>query len=718
MNKNNYFIGLLLCIFMSITGCGGTSSSGSGTSSANSVKEVANSSFSGSLVDETDQPIIDAIVTLGGVEANDLTDRNGDFSISGIDNAECQTLAVLADGYEPFAAEIQTSLSELTLCEEQNTETRQVASITGQLKSASSVNNARFSGRNVQILRLDPPAVLRINSPINNATYAIPPACSSPVKTVSGMVSLQDKKTFLHDVILVIDTSGSTTRGTGTDLDEDGTTDTVLDVETEMARRIARTINDGGGRVGLIKFARAYDSDGDRVTEQTRLIGDVAAYSNLDEFEVQLETILNEGSDGGTDTGFAIELAVDSLLAAGSIALDTEDDQQGTVEAQEVTPYRSIILLSDGIPTLPSGSGLTQEAGDRQATLDSAQYAADNNIRIYPVVIEPEDATEHRLTTLPAVQAISGTPGQFLRVNLNSIESIGDLVERLPLSGVRDIAVHISSTGQQLVLNVDSTGRFETDIAVSESENTLEFSIDSGLSSQGLHESITFSVIDSSNASFADIADSSSVSDISNLNFAFGVRVKGSRLQNAITDYAPYARPIQSFRTIQAQSTEVSIRPIYKSAGYRSTHGYFIYDRNNPPTSGEAIIENLTEDNVLFYANVNNGDLTASSVPYLVSVPAGSEIGFFVIPDGTIAQAKAGTSKTPLFSLNELNPGSFVQALAFYNPYALDNNSLSQQGLLISFEDVPVATHSDRDFADVIFELTYVSPVYEQLGCQ
>jgi hypothetical protein len=53
---------------------------------------------------------------------------------------------------------------------------------------------------------------------------------------------------------------------------------------------------------------------------------------------------------------------------------------------------------------------MTQEQEDRIATLDAAYRALDAEARIYPIVIQPIDYTRI-LTTMPAVQAITGVPG-------------------------------------------------------------------------------------------------------------------------------------------------------------------------------------------------------------------------------------------------------------------------------------------------------------------
>ena len=100
-----------------------------------------------------------------------------------------------------------------------------------------------------------------------------------------------------------------------------------------------------------------------------------------------------------------------------------------------------------------------------------------------------------------------------------------------------------------------------------------------------------------------------------------------------------------------------------------------------------------------------------------IGLPEGTQIGFFVIPNGTLAQAQAGESRQPLFTVPELNPGGFVQSLAFFNPEAEQSDSSTGEGVIITMEDLAIQLSSDRDFADVVFEITKIRPVTNEITC-
>lgn len=93
-----------------------------------------------------------------------------------------------------------------------------------------------------------------------------------------------------------------------------------------------------------------------------------------------------------------------------------------------------------------------------------------------------------------------------------------------------------------------------------------------------------------------------------------------------------------------------------------------------------------------------------------IDVAAGAQLGFFLIPDDTLADILEnpedfydGSRPDPLFSVSDANPGAYDQMLAF------------QSGSLfaLAFEDLTRTGWSDQDFNDLV--ITMQETVSDQL---
>ncbi|MCS7338511.1 MAG: Ig-like domain-containing protein, partial [Verrucomicrobiae bacterium] len=297
--------------------------------------------------------------------------------------------------------------------------------------------------------------------------------CDTPVVPVKGYTGLHQSN-FVHDIMLVIDTSASTRRLTGFDLNGDGKTDTVFDAEVEACRRLVRMLtNCPYIRLGVVKFARYNTSNapvgsistGPPIPAQTRVVQPLTTDFAL--IEAALNVVAAEGAKGGTHTAAGIDLAIGALTNAAPIA-------GGSV------PNRHIVLLTDGIPTLPVESGWTQERGDRLATLQAAERAAAAGIKVHPVVIDPEEYVERKLTTMPAVQAITGVARELIRINLNNIDQLPQLLAGMGFVGSQKVVVVDRRTGAVWTVTVQPNGWFEAWLPVSFGTNEWEFRFISG----------------------------------------------------------------------------------------------------------------------------------------------------------------------------------------------------------------------------------------------
>jgi hypothetical protein len=176
-----------------------------------------------------------------------------------------------------------------------------------------------------------------------------------------------------HDVVLVIDVSGSTALASGVDVDEDGKLgrqqrrredwrsfnprtlssdpgDTVLAAELVAARRLVELLDADRTRIGIVAFA-----DGARILAP---LGSDAA--RIDRALRELEEAFGSGA---TDIGRAIARGAEALLAG----------QVPEAKARRLT----LLVLSDGWPTAPGSAELAA-----RTAFEAAQAAAARGIRI------------------------------------------------------------------------------------------------------------------------------------------------------------------------------------------------------------------------------------------------------------------------------------------------------------------------------------------------
>ncbi len=188
-----------------------------------------------------------------------------------------------------------------------------------------------------------------------------------------------------HDVVIVIDVSGSTAIASGVDVDEDGTVgrqrrrrenwrnfnprflssdpgDTVLAAELVATRRLAELLDPDRTRIGIVAFA-----DGARIL------------APLGSDRRRIETVLQELEEGfgsgATDMGRAISRGTEALLAG-----------QTPARARRMT----LLVLSDGWPTAPVSPELAASAA-----LDAAGVAAQSGVRIEAFGLGLESAGDH-----------------------------------------------------------------------------------------------------------------------------------------------------------------------------------------------------------------------------------------------------------------------------------------------------------------------------------
>ena len=361
-----------------------------------------------------------AVVTVDYLRAEGDSDADGNFIVKGVDKTkECLYLTAIKDGYKPFKANVKSDFSSgVTLCE---SETREA-------------NN------------------LNLGAPIIDYNGT----CSSGIVDITGQ-SYTNEYGKTQSVLFLLDRSGSTERVFET-------SDSVLKVELDIVQSLYQSLNSGKNDFAFVKFSRFFDEDKVDIEEDSNI-----SYSEIDDYNDSkrdsnytskvvlfnydnntsidnLTYSLGNGdktditSKGGTDTGNAIK-----------ISLSEFDFSKGD--------HKSIILLTDGIPTLPFGSGHVPSSSDFGYTAYQSQQATNSNINIYPFFLHNQNyhnsgyyEDEKDLTwnqVLGIIQAI----GDHEVKSYSSTNSIESDLKDFNIVGLSSFKIYKNEVSQENELN-------------------------------------------------------------------------------------------------------------------------------------------------------------------------------------------------------------------------------------------------------------------------
>ena len=624
-------------------------------------------------------PIVGATVSYDGVEANDTTDERGEYTVSGLDTTDtsCHWLTVNAQGFVPFAEQYRV--------------------VEGN-RLASCASSKASSQADVQMQPNNAPGAFDIGSPAAGANLVKPEVCENPRVWVDGLVDLDDVDTFLYDVMVVVDRSSSTSET----FDNSGLL--VLNAEVNAAKVLLDSLDARSIRAGLATYAsdvQVLDMPG----------------TDIESLRAGLDQITPAGhnSSGATATGAAIRAATDALTALPPRCVSV--DENG--DCINVTPKKAIVLLTDGVPTLPEGSGDTQEPGDRQDTIDAAKRSGDAGIPVFPVVIDPQNEANRRLTTMPAVQAVSGAGGSLRRVSFENAGALTQVVESLPLSGAVEVMVS-TDTGNSVSLLVQPDGRFSGFVPVTDSTSQITLQAHSGNPDEPASVATTVLDIRVSPAAtdYASIAESQTVSEIAQLLDPYRQPLKGNKLHNFLKNGGkayPDAKPVFDVSGYSLASERLGLAWLFQSTGgWTADFGYFTFDPDNPPADAAAALSSAT---VLFNSkdmpqgNSGSKDVDVMAELSLPSPNQGETFGFFLLPDQKGGKGNKKDDLPPIFTLPGLNDGGFWQHLSYF-----DQDS---GRLVISFERVALShQRNDHDYADIIIAIDTSDPVEHMLDCE
>lgn len=300
-----------------------------------------------------------------------------------------------------------------------------------------------------------------------------------PWITVSGRARrLQPLPAPAFDVLLVIDTSGSTRNASGVRWRAGanapaaapgspfawwrGFGDSILAAEVAAAIQFLGISNPATTRVGVVTFAGAFQAQvltGLALGVPGSTNAWVAHPLTFDYVAVQraLLEVLRRGPYGGTDMGAGLRLAVRELLSL--------EGAQGRprLEARKVA-----LLLTDGYPTLPLGSVDVMDPGDVDAVVSAARIAGRGGIVIHSFCLGPEALS----APIGCTEAARITGGTYTPVQTPA--DIVNILPTTPIGHVELVAVRNATTGQMArSLSVTADGTFTAELPLALGANRL-----------------------------------------------------------------------------------------------------------------------------------------------------------------------------------------------------------------------------------------------------
>lgn len=149
--------------------------------------------------------------------------------------------------------------------------------------------------------------------------------------------------------------------------------------------------------------------------------------------------------------------------------------------------------------------------------------------------------------------------------------------------------------------------------------------------------------------------------------------------------------------------TKLTFRMERDTGGFSFDFGmYFVSNIRTLPTN----IQNFPEEAISAATHIFDDRENSSGDTFTVYLPAGTEIGFFILPNNSIEEFLANpldfygdprdnVYRSPLFSSPDANPGGFDQMLSF----------VGKGKTLFCFEDLTRKGGSDEDFTDLAFSI-------------
>jgi Mg-chelatase subunit ChlD len=294
---------------------------------------------------------------------------------------------------------------------------------------------------------------------------------------INGKVSSQGERRANVDLVLIVDTSGSTAHYAGVEINDPDLNipqaspwgrpqigifgggvgsppprdlrNSVLVAEIAASRRLLAQLNPETTRVGVVTFA-----EGAAVVQPLT--------HDFDRVKQSLDQVLSAGPHGGTNMAEGIRHAIRELSGLG--LSQRRDDA-----------VRAGLLLTDGVPTLPIGASKRAAPEDTQLAINAGRIAGKGGIKIHVFALGQEAVSYPRA----AVGIARESGGVFTPVNRPG--DVLGVLETISVVGVDYVQVINETLGQkanQFRLAVD--GFFSAALPVAEGLNRIQVSARTG----------------------------------------------------------------------------------------------------------------------------------------------------------------------------------------------------------------------------------------------
>lgn len=264
----------------------------------------------------------------------------------------------------------------------------------------------------------------------------IPPTVSIIAPQDGALISIGES-----DVAIVIDTSGSTSSSSGSDLDGDGTIDNILKAEIYSAKQLLNFLNPSTTQVSIIDFSSSA----------------VLVQSLTNDFELanqKLDQILASGPGGGTNFGSAMNVATNELL--------------GSRARYQATPVQ--LFMSDGSSSIPSNE--ITRAAEAGIIVNSFAVGSGANISALEAISE---GTGGVATAIPDASLIVDILPRTILFGIDALISIADASDDI---AVKEVLIKLSSSnGEFSGEHVDYIAPYSSALSLPTINESVDISI-------------------------------------------------------------------------------------------------------------------------------------------------------------------------------------------------------------------------------------------------
>jgi von Willebrand factor type A domain len=305
-----------------------------------------------------------------------------------------------------------------------------------------------------------------------------------------------------YEVLLVLDVSESTQRASGADVDGDGVVgvdpheelvpagtypdniwstdpqDTVLHAEIQAARALVHSLDPRRVRVGVISFAGEVDPTTlrrKRLDQQDAWL-EVPLTDDYAQVNRALTAVLARGARGATNFAAAIRLVITELASL-----------EGARSHPRPGAKKVALFLTDGMPTLPFGTGNNTDPGDVEAAVRAAEVARKAGIVINTYALG-QDALRYPKAATEVARVTLGTYTPVQRPG-----DIAAILQGVTFASVEDVVVANVTTGELSTdVRLGPDGSFTGYIPVREGNNHVRVT---ALATDGSEGSVEFDLV-------------------------------------------------------------------------------------------------------------------------------------------------------------------------------------------------------------------------------